>query len=196
MKQIKIGVLGENPRNDADAFTVLLKKKYNVNITYKTILRNISGDMLNNPQILYGNLLNELENENFDYIICIRDLDALQSNTDAISKRASWFNNLNNKIDRKGIFFLAIYEMEALILADIDTFNRYYNLNYELDKEPIEYEKPKEFLKEQSNYKYKTSHCSKIFEGADFDKIYQNHKGEHSFQAFINRLDDVPSHVN
>ncbi len=26
MKQIKIGVLGENPRNDADAFTVLLKK--------------------------------------------------------------------------------------------------------------------------------------------------------------------------
>ncbi len=53
--------------------------------------------MLNNPQILYGNLLNELENENFDFIICIRDLDALQSNTDAISKRASWFNNLNNK---------------------------------------------------------------------------------------------------
>ncbi len=100
------------------------------------------------------------------------------------------------KIDSKGIFFLAIYEMEALILADIDTFNRYYNLNYELDKEPIEYEKPKEFLKEQSNYKYKTSHCIKIFEVADFEKIYENHKGEYSFQSFINRLDDVLSHVN
>jgi Domain of unknown function (DUF4276) len=190
MKQIKIGVLGENPRNDADAFTVLLKKKYNVNITYKTILRNISGDMLNNPQILYGNLLNELKNETFDYIICIRDLDDLRSNTDAISKRASWFNNLNSKIDHKGIFFLAIYEMEALILADIDTFNRYYNLNVSLDKDPIEVVEPKEFLKKLTGYKYKTSHCSKIFEVADFEKIYQNHQGDYSFQEFIIHLND------
>lgn len=196
MRKIKVAVLGEHPRNDANAFTVLLKKKYDSKISFKTILTNLSGDMLENQNMLFGSLEIELLDESYDYILCIRDLDALQSNTDAISKRASWFNNLNNKIDNKGIFFLAIYEIEALILADIDTFNRYYNLNYALNKEPIEYEKPKEFLKEQSNYKYKTSHCSKIFEVADFEKIYQNHKGEHSFQAFINRLDDTLSHAN
>jgi hypothetical protein len=194
MRKIKIAILGEHPRNDADAFTILLKKKYDEKISFKTILKNLSGDMLENQTMLFGSLEIELLDESYDYILCIRDLDALQSNTDAITKRASWFSNLNDKIDNKGIFFLAIYEMEALILADIETFNRFYNVTYVLDKEPIEYERPKEFLKEQS--KYKQSHCSKIFEVADFEKIYQNHVGKYSFQEFINRLDNTLSNTN
>jgi hypothetical protein len=193
MRKIKIAILGEHPRNDADAFTVLLKKKYDEKISFKTILTNLSGDMLENQKMLSDGLKIELLDESYDFILCIRDLDALRSNADAISKRESWFNNLNSKIDNKGIFFLAIYEMEALILADIDTFNHYYNLNVSLDKDPIEVVEPKEFLKELTGYKYKTSHCSKIFEVADFEKIYQNHKGEYSFQEFINRLNDTLS---
>jgi hypothetical protein len=196
MKKIKIAVFGENPRNDADAFTVLLKKKYDDKASFKTILKNLSGDMLENQTMLFGSLEIELLVESYDYILCVRDLDSLLSNTDIISKRETWFNNVNSKIDNKGIFFLAIYEMEALILADIENFNRIYNLNFNLDKDPIEVVEPKEFLKELTNYKYKTSHCSKIFELADFEKIYQNHVGKYSFQEFINRLDNTLSNTN
>lgn len=191
MRKTKIAVFGEHPRNDADAFTVLLKKKYNDKVIFKTILRNLSGDMLLNEEMLFGSLGIELLDEDYDYVLCIKDLDALISDTTALAKRDSWFNNVNNHIENKGVFFLAVYEMEALILSDIDAFNRLYALSFEFKDDPMLIEKPKEFLRELTNYRYKTSHCSEIFEVVDFEKIYQNHKGLRSFQEFVDSIDSI-----
>ncbi|MEM1123735.1 MAG: hypothetical protein AAGJ18_25075, partial [Bacteroidota bacterium] len=50
---------------------------------------------------------------------------------------------------------------------------------------------PKELLKKitfKSQRKYKESDTPEIFQQLNFQNLYQNHTGEHSFQSFIDEL--------
>jgi hypothetical protein len=51
-KKIKIGIVGENPVNDAAAFRTLLNKRGYRDVQFVIVGRNIEGGQLDNTQAL------------------------------------------------------------------------------------------------------------------------------------------------
>jgi hypothetical protein len=148
-KTIQIGVVGEHPNNDSEALCHLLRRFACEQVRFKVILKNKRGSQLDNP--LFGKSLeSELETEDFEYILLIRDLDGLLSETKKVAQRDKWFNGLKNILQNKGVFFLVVSEMEALILADMQAFNEYFKLNVEFTENLMFQAKAKELLKRWS----------------------------------------------
>jgi hypothetical protein len=190
--KIKIGVLGEHPSNDSEALCHLLRPFANNNVQFTVILKKLRGSQFDNEQMFLKALKSEFLGEDLHYIVLIRDLDGLLSENSKIKMRDTWFNNANKFIENKGIFFLAIAEMEALILADIETFNRMYSLNIKPIGNPMTTLKPKEDLQRFSDKskrgRYTENHAPDIFKSLNFKTIYKNHKGDRSFQTFADEL--------
>lgn len=189
---IKIGVVGEHPSNDSESLCQLLRPVANEHVQFTTILKKIRGSQLDNERMFFNSLKSEFLGEDLQYIIFIRDLDGLFSQKSKIKERDEWFFKANKFIENKGIFFLAIYEIEALILADIDGFNAYYGLKTKPVGDPMTKSEPKEMLKKLTSKtqkgEYKESDALAIFKNLNLKNIYKNHKGERSFQAFIDEL--------
>lgn len=124
------------------------------------------------------------------FIIFFHDLDGFPSDEDKINDYRDWFHSirLHNDLD---VLFLVIWESEALLLADIEVVNKFYKvkINYG-NKNPLFEKEPKEYLQRQTQKKYVQSDCTELFTLMDFDTVYKNHKGEISFQSFIDELDE------
>jgi len=103
---IKVGLVGEDP-NDTSAIKNLLKKKYSDSVNFKPMLRNIRGHQLDNAKVIRS-LGVEAKTEKCKFIIYIRDLDGLPSQTDLIAIKKNWFDNLNNLTGKDNIFLLNI----------------------------------------------------------------------------------------
>jgi hypothetical protein len=104
--------------------------------------------------------------------------------------RKNWFEKLNNEFGN-GIFLLNIYELEALMLADIQTFNLHYKSKINFNGNPMMQEKPKEFLMAKTEYcqkKYVVSHAPNVFEKLDFETVYKNCS---YFKAFIKEFEQL-----
>lgn len=185
---MKIGLVGEAP---ADTLSIinLLSKKYN-NFTYIELLKNkITGSSLDN-QKTKTELRIECQLHKPDIIIFIRDLDGLLTKEFRAQrlKRQKYYKDFRGCTHtKKTIFFLNIWEIEALILADINSFNSYYNCNVEFDQNPMSILEPKEHLY-KLNRKYSESHNGKIMEKIDFDTVYNNCD---YFKSFINKFDKL-----
>ena len=82
------------------------------------------------------------------------------------------------------MFLLHIYEIEALILADIDTFNTLYKVKIDFKKDPMLISEPKEYLQSKCK-KYKPSDNSSIFEKLNFKKLLNCRY----FENFINNFE-------
>ena len=85
-----------------------------------------------------------------------------------------------------------------MILADVDAFNTIYKIRYQLKTSPKFQSNPKELLKQitrKTKRKYKESDAPEIFQQLNFQKVYQNHKGEYSFQSFIKELENTIHHT-
>ena len=190
--KIKIGVVGEHPSNDSEALCHLLRPLATENVQFTVMLHKMRGGQLDNESRFLNALESEYLEESFQYIIFIRDLDGLISEKNKIKNRDAWFEKADKLIENKGIFFLAIAEMEALILADIGTFNKMYGLNVKPIGNPMTSLKPKEDLQRFSykakRGKYAENDAIDIFKSLNFKTVYNNHKGERSFQAFANEL--------
>ena len=122
---MKIGLVREAP-NDTAAIKNLLSKQYpDKGFVFENMLDNITGSQLDNK---YTETLLRLENQfkKPDLIIFIRDLDALWTDRAQRFKRKRYFVKNNNIVQRIGIPLLHVYEIEALIFADIETFNALY----------------------------------------------------------------------
>ena len=193
-KQIRIGILGEHPSNDSEALCHLLRPFASENVQFKVILKKLRGSQLDNERMFLQSLASDFLSEDLHYVILIRDLDGLLSEKSKIKDRDNWFKKANTFINNQGIFFLAIAEMEALILADIRTFNKMYSIDIKPIGNPMATSKPKEDLQRFSNKskrgKYEENHAVNIFKTLNFNTVYDNHKGERSFQAFANELVD------
>jgi hypothetical protein len=191
--KIKIGIVGEHPENDAFAMSLLLKPVLTEGVFFSILQRNKRGSSLDSQRYAYE-LAAEFENEEVQHLIVIRDLDGFISQTDLVKKKEEWFDKINSKVNGKGIFFLAIYEMEALILADIESLNKYYKLKEKPLGNPMSKTNAKEFLQQLTaktqKGKYSESDSPKIFENLIFANVYKNHKGDRSFQTFANNLFD------
>jgi len=188
----RVGIVGEHYDHDAGALKKLLERKYNSGeVLFIPLLKTLKGKQLNRIRKVRELLHQELQRYQLDFIIYMRDLDGLPSEQEKIDELENWFRQV--KVDDAGFLFILIFELEALILADIATFNQLYKVKISLKANPLHKSKPKEFLKEQTaktNKKYHESHAGEIFEASNFDEITSNHKGERSFQYFIQELDE------
>jgi len=200
-----IGLVGEAP-NDTESIKNLLSKEYEV-LVFITLLNNIRGSLLEDDFLLGKDkkkkknqpdgkinkkikvlLRIEYQSSKPDIVIFIRDLDSLKSNKHQLQIRKKYFAEVNSVVDKKGIYLLNIFEIEALILADIKTFNSIYHTKIEAIEDVMEVVEPKEFLKSKANG-YSETQNAKVFQQLNFQQILSCAY----FQAFVADLDELLS---
>lgn len=172
---IKVGLIGEDP-NDTSSIKNILAKKYADKVFFKPMLRRIRGHYLDNPKAIRS-LETEAKIEKCKFIIYIRDLDGLPSQNDLIVKKHQWFDVLNNLTGKNNIFLLNIWELEALIFADIESFNKSYRTTIKPVGNPMLISDPKGKLKEatrKSRKPFEESHCPDVFKLLDLDVVSNN----------------------
>tara|TARA_B100000949_G_C14159049_1_gene398215 strand:+ start:230 stop:670 length:441 start_codon:yes stop_codon:yes gene_type:complete len=146
---MKIGLVGEAP-NDVQSIKNLFERFYKVEDDFEFIflLNNINGSQLEQQKTKHFLSL-EYRLKKPDIVIFIRDLDGLKNNSTQVTLRKQYFTDFNSVVNRNGILLLHIYEIEALILSDIESFKKLYKCKIEKDwiDNPSEIEEPKEFLR-------------------------------------------------
>ena len=180
---MKIGLVGEAP-NDTQSIKNLLQKRYtDKKYEFVFMLQRINGSNLDSQRTKRF-LRIEFESQKPDIVIFIRDLDSILPNKPKLYDRKNYFTSSNNVVNKRGIHLLHIYEIEALILSDIETFNKIYNTKIEKIDNVMSISEPKELLKNASK-NYNESHNSEIFNKLDFDKVLECIY----FKKFIKNLD-------
>jgi hypothetical protein len=188
----RIGVIGEHPNNDVSALIVLLNKQLSED--YELVLfplKNMIGSNLDNFSDLKMQLSIELDKNQYEFLIIVRDLDDLATNKKEIKVKEKWFQKVNRATNGISIFFLVIYELEALMFCDLETLNTYFQTTISISGTPNTIIEPKEELRRQTQNKkrrYNPAHTIPIFEKLDIQKLYQNHTGTYSFQSFVEEL--------
>lgn len=184
----KIGLIGEDP-NDTIAIKNLLLQRHTTGLQFEQLLKRKRGYELNNPRYAAA-LKIEYDAKRPDFIIFIKDADALPSEREKIKEVEEWFSKLNKVVNNKGILLKNIYELEALILTDIDTFNKYYNVNIKYNKNVMFHKEPKEFLKlkTKAQKQYQESHCPELFTKLNFDKVLTCSEFSKFYEAFKAKL--------
>ncbi|WP_177764110.1 DUF4276 family protein [Flavobacterium sp. I3-2] len=186
---MRIGLVGEAP-HDTESIKFLLLKKY-TSFEFVPLLSDVTGDMLEDPKTKHI-LAKQFLSEKLDFTIFVRDLDSHEKDRAQILLRKNYFNEFKGSVKHRGILFLNIYMIEALILADIKTFNSIYKCTFKLDKPVMEYINPKQALKEFTKFRYKEGHNRDIIKALDFETVVRNCP---YFEKFIFRLDKYISDV-
>ncbi|WP_184550615.1 DUF4276 family protein [Mucilaginibacter sp. FT3.2] len=169
---IKVGLVGEDP-NDTSAIKNLLEKRYKDRVLFKPLVKGIKGHQLDSPKIKKS-LPIEFEDQECKFIVYIRDLDAFKSQEDKLQAKRQWFKDLDELVNNAGILLLNIWELEALIFGDIETFNKIHSIDHKFKSDPMKVKDPKGELKRitsKSKKRFHESHCPEIFKQLDIDKI-------------------------
>jgi hypothetical protein len=169
---IRVGLIGEDP-NDTKSVENLLNQKYNGRIQFLTLLKSVKGYQLDNPKVKKS-LPIEFFDKGCNFAIYIRDLDGFGTETIKKAKRIQWFKELDSTVNKKGILLLNIWELEALIFADINVFNQLYKTSFKFKGDPTFIKEPKEVLKRITSglrKRYHESDCPDIFKKLDFDVV-------------------------
>jgi hypothetical protein len=169
---IRVGLIGEDP-NDTSSINNLLEKRYNRKVKFYPLAKNIKGHQLDSNKIK-NTLRMEFADKKCEFIIYVRDLDAFKSEKKKLQAKLKWFKALDAFANNNGILLLNIWELEALIIGDIETFNKIYNIDYKPKQDPMFIKEPKELLKNITfnlNKKFKESSCPEIFKKLDIDKV-------------------------
>jgi hypothetical protein len=180
---IRIGIIGEN-ENDTKAISALLKKNFPEQFYFTQLLPGRNGSQLDDHKIskLLNALRREFEFEEIHYILYIRDLDTLISDKKQLTFRKNRFRRFAKVVNNQAIFMLNIVEIEALILADFDTFKKYKNEpNWQFDNSSAaEIENPSDYL--ERNTSYQKNELVKIIPLLHLDTLKANHQ---HFKAFL-----------
>jgi hypothetical protein len=184
---IKVGLVGEDP-NDTSAIKNLLEQRYKDRVQFKLLFKGIKATHLDTEKIKNA-LRAEFQNPDCKFVVYIRDLDALKSQEDKLKARVRWFKELDAVANNQGILLLNIWELEALIFGDINTFNKLYSTKQKANKNPTFIKEPKEELKRitfKSKKQFKESHCPEIFKHLNIDEVEKNCS---CFKEFIAEFD-------
>lgn len=191
---IRIGIVGENYYNDSVALKNLLQERYKDRAEFIPLLKGTTGDKLKSfgfKRILQEEINKKNKKGKINFIIFFHDLDGFPSEQDKIEDYQEWFYSirLNKDLD---ILFLAIFESEALLLADINAVNSFYNTHLSYNRNPLFEKEPKEYLKRKTQHKYKQSDCAELFKLLNFDMVYAAHchRDHPCFQSFIDELNE------
>lgn len=192
LHKMKIGLVGEAP-NDTKAIQNLLSKNYQ-NLEFVELLHRIDGSMLDNKKAI-KQIRREFEDKNPDIVIFIRDLDSHENDKKKKQERQATFTYSNRIVNKTGIPLLNIYEIEALILADVEVFNNEYGCLLERPNDPMKVPDPKEVLIQATRTgkrRYNVSHNSDLFNLLNFNIVRANCR---YFSAFIKKLDTAISKI-
>lgn len=184
-----IGLVGEDP-NDTRSIIHLLERKLPRSVSYTPLIRNKRGYQLDNVRTKEA-LKIECKRKKPHVVIFIRDADGICTQEDKIKKCKQWYDNLSNEIGARHILLLNIYELEALIFADIDTFNRHYKTTIKGGRDVTYIAEPKEELIRQTrklNKQYAESHCPELFKSLNVENVINNCV---YFKAFVNDLNEL-----
>jgi hypothetical protein len=157
---IRVGLIGEHP-TDTTSIINLLSKKFGEIAIFFTLVKGVHGSNLDS-QGIKRILRVEYETKAPELVIFIRDMDGLKNDKEKIKQRKSYFSNFNSVVDRKGILLLNIYELEALLLADIDVINDHYKVKLEAVEDCMTVPDPKGYLKQRVRA-YSTGHNPDLF---------------------------------
>ena len=191
-KALTVGLIGENP-NDSRALTALLGQRYAGKFAPVPLAKNRTGDQLANPKMLRV-LAEEYRLKQPRLVVYIRDLDALASNAAKVREREIEFEKIKNVVGKDALFLLHIYQFEALILADIATFNRLYQVAIAAKGNPTAVENPKKKLvsatdKLKAPRQYHPNHSAEIAAQLNYAELLQNCAYFRAFDAaFAARL--------
>ena len=189
----KIAIITENYEHDGKAMKLLMEKKFQQpDFEIFPILKAVKGSKLSNL-VKFKKLLNAeiARRKKIDVVVIAIDLDGLPFDEKKIKAKLDWYENFKKITSLKNELFLMIYELESLILADIETFNLLYKSKIVFKGNPLFQANPKEFLIEKTRNlpkRYNESSSPEIFNALDFHKVFNNHTGEISFQSFIINL--------
>ena len=187
---IRIGILGENYQNDACAFKTFLTPQYRGQIEFVAIGNTLNGKIFAVNKVL-STIPTIVKKERLDAVLFMCDLD---NETKRVG-RNKWFTDIQKGIKTLSIFFLAVMELEALILADIEKFNEIYGIKGQYSANPKFEKDPKQALKDRTGKgtkakrKYEENHAEEIFKQLRFDVVRQKHIGDDSFNAFIKQFE-------
>jgi len=176
---IRIGLIGEDPY-DKDSIKNLLNQRYK-NIHFKPILRGVRGKQLDSPKTARA-IKEELRNDSFKFLVFIRDLDGLPSQTNLKDSLKEWFKPLKHK--KEDILLINIWELETLIFGDLDPFNKKYGVSLSCPGDPMMERDPKRTLMSKTlkaKRTYKESDCPDLFSKLDIDKVEKKCKFFHDF---------------
>ncbi|MCG9911068.1 MAG: DUF4276 family protein [Flavobacteriales bacterium] len=179
---MKIGLVGEAP-SDTKAMKNLLNKRFS-HFTFETLIEDIRGSELDNQKTKHLLRASYIVKRP-DYVIFIRDLDSLETDRKKILERNEYFNNSKSIVNNKALFLLHIFEIEALILTDIETFNKKYSCAINEVEDVMKVVDPKKLLKENSSYK--EGDLPDLFDKICFDKTLNCAY----FKTFVNKLDKL-----
>jgi hypothetical protein len=182
---MKIGLVGEAP-NDTRAIQNLLSRNYH-GLEFVELLQRVDGSMLDNKKAI-NQIRREFELEDPDLVIFMRDLDSHEGDTKKKRERQATFTKSNRIVDKKGIHLLHIYEIEALILADIEVFNKQYNCDLEHPADPMKVADPKEILiaaSRKSESPFNVSHNPDLFKLLNLNVLIKNCR---YFSLFIKKF--------
>ncbi|MDR3695365.1 hypothetical protein [Mucilaginibacter sp.] len=116
-------------------------------------------------------------------------MDAFQSEKAKVQAKIKWFKDLDTEVNNEGLLLLNIWELEALILGDIETFNKIYNANHKFKGDPMTKKEPKEILKAitfKEKKQFKEAHCPSVFKILDIDNVEKNCR---CFKDFIEEFE-------
>ena len=189
-RRFRVGLLGESP-NDTKAIEALLKPRYGQRVEFFTLLRNVNGDMLEDAET-FRNLRKEYEWEKPNLVVVIRDLDGVQTRGAKWRQRKKYFRNVDAVVEQKSLPLLNIYEIEALICADISAFNKKFGCACPQPADPMAIIEPKEWLKNATapgQPTYSVGHCTHLLGQVRYEAVLANCRYFAAFdKAFAARL--------
>ncbi len=155
-KKIKVGLLGEDP-NDTTSVINLLSPKF-PNVDFQSITRQATGSTL-----LSDGVLRRLGFEKvgkYQFLILVKDSDLHETDCADIKNELTIFQKkMFEHYPVENILLLNIHMLEALILADIENFNKLYKSDIKFSGNPMVQSHPKKFLMEKT---YGTKAAKKI----------------------------------
>ena len=191
----RVGLLGESP-NDTKAVARLLAPRYGGRVEFFSLVDNVTGDNLEMAGT-FKILRREWQLERPNLVVVIRDLDALETDRAQLRKRRAYFRKVQKQVGESSLLLLNVYSIEALIAADIDTFNDHYTVHCVVPADVMTIEKPVEVLKAATQHgklRYLEGHCGDLLAQADYDKLLRNCRYFRRFDAdFAARLPTPPA---
>lgn len=186
-----VGLFGESPY-DTNAVYNLLSKHYANRLKFVKLSTIKDATILKRTGKMLKLLEAEIEdNPNISAIIFMRDLDSDDNDKKARKDRLDWFKELSKPLPRKTLLLLNVYELEALILADIETFNSLFKTSIQFKGDPMTQKDPKEFLEQKtrrSKRKFTVSENPEIFKHLNFEQVRQKCR---YFKEFIRDLESL-----
>jgi hypothetical protein len=189
---LRIGLIGESP-NDTNAFVNLFSRQYGGRCEYIPLTTNFRGGELDNIKegsVVLEQLRFEYNFEKPDFVVLIRDSDVLEVEVEKLNDRFTRMYALGNAVTQNAVYLLCIFEIETLLLADLDPINKKFGVSLVYPSsvtdpaDPMLKADPKGYLKSLCGYEQ--SDCPDLFRTIDFDKI----KSVRFFSEFVKLFDN------